>query len=156
MDMPGPESVDLSAAECRDLLETDVVGRVAFVAPDGPRIVPVNYAVRDELVRFRTSARTELAVYGPDHRVAFEIDHLDHERRRGWSVVVHGTLRRSGDEWAEEGEVPAQRPGEEPEPWAGGFRPLWLELPLDVISGRRVGGDHWPHPVVSGRGGRSH
>lgn len=147
MDTPGPgaESVELSAAECRDLLETDVVGRVAFVGPDGPRIVPVNYAVTGDLVRFRTSARTELAVHAPDRRIAFEIDHLDHERRRGWSVVVHGTVRRS----AEEGDVPTQHPGEEPEPWAGGFRPLWLELPLDEISGRRVDGDHWPHPRSS-------
>ena len=147
----GAGAVELSAAECRDLLETDVVGRVAFVTPAGPRIVPVNYAVEGDLVRFRTSARTELAIYAPDHRVAFEIDHLDQERRRGWSVVVHGTVRRS----AEDGEVPVQRPGQEPEPWAGGHRPLWLEVPLDEVSGRRVGGDHWPHPVVSGRG-RSH
>ena len=42
--------------------------------------------------------------------------------------------------------------GPGPEPWAGGFRPMWLRLEWRELTGRRVGGPHWPHPVVSGRG----
>ena len=139
--------VVLSDAECRDLLETDVVGRVAFVTPAGPRIVPVNYALHDEAIEMRTTAYSELAVYAPGHEIAFEIDQLDAERRRGWSVVAHGVCER-----IEEPQAPGWHPPAGPEPWAGGVRQLWLRLPWRELTGRRVGGVHWPHPVVSGRG----
>lgn len=138
--------VELTEDESRDLLQTDQVGRVAFVTPTGPRIVPVNYAVAGDAVEFRTTAYSELAVHAPDQPVAFEIDHLDHQRERGWSVVVQGTCRRvdhaSGTREADDG----------PEPWAGGVRPLVLRVEMEQVTGRRVGGEHWPHPVVSGRG----
>ena len=134
----------LSDAECRDLLETDTVGRVAFVTPAGPRIVPVNYALHGEALEMRTTAYSELAVYAPGHEIAFEIDQLDSERRRGWSVVAHGVCERleqpSSGSWHHDG------PG--PEPWAGGFRPMWLRLEWRELTGRRVGGPHWPHPAV--------
>lgn len=142
------EVVELSVAECRDLLATDSVGRVAFVTPAGPRIVPVNYVLAGEALELRTSTHSELATYAPGTEIAFEIDQLDSERRRGWSVVAHGVCERvepphSGSR---------HRDGPVPEPWAGGVRPLLLRLPWRELTGRRVGGIHWPHPVVSGRG----
>lgn len=131
--------VELSAQECRDLLATDVVGRIAFSSPAGPRIVPVNYTVDGDEIRFRTTPYSELAIYAVDTRVAFEIDHLDHERERGWSVVAYGTCEHADA-------------GNDPEPWAGGQRHAVLRLAWDELTGRRVGSEHWPHPVVSGRG----
>src|SRR5690606_24752285 len=110
---PPQEVVQLDAAECRDLLDTDLVGRVAFVAPAGPRIVPVNFIVVGDAVEFCTRPDTELAVYAPGTRVAFEVDHLDAERRRGWSVVVHGQCERAA-------EAPEQSLVPRPRPWAGG------------------------------------
>lgn len=136
--------VDLTAEECLDLLGTDVVGRLAFNTPRGPSIVPVNYTVRQDLVEVRTTSYSELATYAPGARVAFEVDHLDREHRRGWSVVVHGTCERVVDE---SGAV-FEHPGGEPEPWAGGHRTMILHVPTTEVTGRRVGGSHWPHPVV--------
>ena len=138
------ELVELSTAECRDLLETDTVGRVAFVAPGGPRIVPVNFALAGDAIELRTTAYSELARHAVGRQVAFEIDHLDTERRRGWSVVALGLC-----EWVDD-PGPASE-GAEPEPWAGGNRPVRLRLAWSELTGRRVGGTHWPHPVVSGR-----
>ena len=60
--------LELAYAECLDLLATDTVGRVAFTTPQGPRIVPVNYALEGAALEFRTTANSELAVYAPDHR----------------------------------------------------------------------------------------
>lgn len=137
--------VDLSTAECRELLGTDSVGRIAFVSPHGPRIVPVNYVVAGEAVEFRTAPYSELAAYAPGAEVAFEIDHLDRERRRGWSVVAVGTCERLDDD----GDLRFLTPEQDPRPWAGGQRHLWLRLAWRELTGRRVGGDHWPHPVVS-------
>ncbi|MCW2792486.1 MAG: hypothetical protein JWO76_1584 [Nocardioides sp.] len=141
--------VELTTAECRELLETDTVGRIAFVTPSGPRIVPVNYALVGDAIEARTTIYSELARFAPGQPVAFEIDHLDSEHRRGWSVVVHGTCEELEEPNAPEREAERVR---EPEPWAGGERPVWLRLRWDELTGRRVGGSHWPHPVVSGRG----
>lgn len=135
--------VEIDTAECRDLLETDTVGRVAFVTPRGPRIVPVNYALLQDSLEIRTTACSELATYGPDTEIAFEIDRFDNERKRGWSIVAHGLCARDGWHPTE------QAPG--PEPWAGGDKPVLLLLAWRELTGRRVGGEHWPHPVVSGR-----
>ena len=138
------EVVELSASECQELLRKDVVGRVAFVTPQGPRIVPVNYVVGDGVLELRTTSYSELATYAPGTPIAFEIDHLEREHRRGWSVVVHGDCERVHDEAA----AVFDGPGADPEPWAGGFRPLGLRLVVRELTGRRVGGEHWPHPVV--------
>jgi len=141
------EVVELSVAECRDLLATDSVGRVAFVTPSGPRIIPVNYVLAGDALELRTTAYSELATYAPGTEIAFEIDQLDSERRRGWSVVAHGVCERV--DAPHSGSL--HRDGPLPEPWAGGVRPLLLRLPWRELTGRRVGGVHWPHPVVSGR-----
>ena len=137
----------LCEAECRDLLETDCVGRVAFVTPWGPRIVPVNYAVAGCAIEWCTAPVTEVAVYAPGREVAFEVDNLDGERRRGWSVVAHGVCERVDDR--DRAALVGPRRG--PEPWAGGDRRVLLRLAWHELTGRRVGGLHWPHPVVSGR-----
>lgn len=136
------EFVELSEQECRELLGSDVIGRVAFNTPAGPRIVPVNFVVEADAVEWRTTAYSELATYATDQRVAFEVDHLDRERRRGWSVIALGVCTRV-DVFDDE--------GADPEPWAAGNRQARLRLEWSEISGRRVGGQHWPHPVVSRR-----
>lgn len=146
------EMVVLDPEECRTLLDTDTVGRVAFSTPAGPRIVPVNYQVVGETVAIRTTAYSELATYGPGAEVAFEIDQLDSERRRGWSVVAHGRCERVTD--ADELHEIMAGTDAVHAPWAGGVRPVVLRLDWHTLSGRRVGGEHWPHPVVSGRKGR--
>ena len=142
------EIVSLSPAECRELLGTDTVGRVAFVTPAGPRIVPVNYVVSGDAIDFRTTAYSELATYASGADVAFEIDQLDSVHKRGWSVVAHGPCQRLEDF----DELRFRPPEQDPQPWAGGLRPLYLRLTWRELSGRRVGGTFWPHPVVSGRG----
>jgi len=57
--------LELTYAECLDLLKTDTVGRVAFTTPGGPRIVPVNYALEGAALEFHTTANSELAVSLP-------------------------------------------------------------------------------------------
>lgn len=143
------DSIALSPAECRELLETDTVGRVGFVAPGGPRILPVNFALVGEAIELRTTAFSELARHAPGHQIAFEIDHLDTERRRGWSVVAQGLC-----EWVHDPDAFERNRGQsqpQPQPWAAGARPVHLRLAWRELTGRRVGGSHWPHPVVSGR-----
>ena len=131
------EPIDLTVEECLDLLNGSVVGRVAMSTPVGPRIVPVNYAMYEEAIVFRTSPYSELGTYGWNTDLAFEIDHLDYERHQGWSVVAVGRAEIIDDP----DEVNAIRSGWDPAPWADGLRHLYIRLRWRTITGRRLGGD---------------
>ncbi|WP_110239659.1 pyridoxamine 5'-phosphate oxidase family protein [Nocardioides gilvus] len=149
MDASRDSSVELSFEECRELLLTQSVGRVAFSSPDGVRIVPVNFALRDGSVEFRTTSYSELATHAPGTRVAFEVDQLDPAHRSGWSVIVTGdcerVLEHSGSTLSGSTRS-GSAPGGDADPWAGGRRQLVLRLHAHQMTGRRVGGGEWDHP----------
>ncbi len=129
------QPVTLSPGECVELLEAGVVGRVAMSTPVGPRIVPVNYAVHDSSVVFRTSSYSEIATYGFIADVAFEIDYLDYETHLGWSVVAIGRASPVDDPQ----QIREIRASWDPRPWAGGQRGLYVRLRWRDLSGRRLG-----------------
>ena len=130
------EPMELTVNECLDLLDGGVVGRVALSTPLGPRIVPVNYAMYDGAIVFRTTPYSELGTHGPRSEAAFEVDHLDYEHHQGWSVVALGRLEELAPE-----EVDDLRKVWEPRPWAAGHRNLFLKLVWRELSGRRIGND---------------
>ena len=136
--MDPPE--ELPYAACRELLGGGVFGRVAVCTPAGPRILPVNYSVVDESVVFRTSDDGVVATHGWDSAIAFEVDHVDYADHKGWSVVATGRAERVENE----DELAHIRRTWEPRPWAGGSRPLYVRLPWDELTGRRLGRG-WTH-----------
>lgn len=138
------EVYELTREECMELLEGGVVARVAVATPVGPRIVPLNYAMHDGAVVFRTSPYSELGTYGSNTDLALEIDNLDYDRHQGWSVVVLGR----GHVIDDPDEVRAIRASWDPTPWAGGQRRLYLRLPIRQITGRRLGRD-WTRAAMS-------
>lgn len=125
----------LPEATCLELLTAGVIGRVALCAPDGPKLFPVNYAVHDSSVVFRTTAYSLLGSLAWQTRLAFEIDQMDYDSRTGWSVVASGPGSRI-DPGPGLDEIVRQW---NPEPWAGGTRPLYVRLRWDSLTGRRVG-----------------
>ena len=126
----------LSEAQCRGLLADARTGRVAVVTPDGPYIIPVNYALVDESLVFRTSPFTLLATYAEVDTIAFEVDHTDETTRTGWSVMARGraTVVRDSVELAHIKRV------WDPTPWAAGERNLHLRLKYSELYGRSVSG----------------
>ncbi|MBE7324683.1 pyridoxamine 5'-phosphate oxidase family protein [Nocardioides sp. Y6] len=136
-------AVELSRDECWQLLSTQQVGRVAYVGDDGPRIVPVNYVLREGHVEFRTTSYSELATHAPGHPVAFEVDELDTAHHAGWSVVVTGRCERAMDEFNTVFSSPTEQSAT---PWAGGRRPMVLRIEVGHVSGRHVGETGWHHP----------
>jgi nitroimidazol reductase NimA-like FMN-containing flavoprotein (pyridoxamine 5'-phosphate oxidase superfamily) len=80
---------ELSEHECRELLASKDLGRIAFSIGEQPEIFPINYAADGSVVVFRTGVGTKLqnAVLT---RVAFEVDDWDPDGRVGWSVVLKG------------------------------------------------------------------
>ena len=104
--------------------------------PDGPEIVPVNYATRDDAVVIRTSPTGLLARHGDGRPIAFEVDLVDESRWLGWSVVAHGTGQIVLD--ADDGPPDGPRA----RTWVDGDRSCELRLAWTRLTGRRVG-DGW-------------
>jgi nitroimidazol reductase NimA-like FMN-containing flavoprotein (pyridoxamine 5'-phosphate oxidase superfamily) len=129
------DSLDLSQAECKTLLRSGVVGRIALSTPGGPHVIPINYSVVDDTIIVRTSPYSLLGTYGRDSTLAFEIDQFDHEYHRGWSVVARGRAEFVTDA----AELHRIRAICQPHPWAAGARAMYLRLSWAELSGRRLG-----------------
>ncbi|MDN5762464.1 MAG: pyridoxamine 5'-phosphate oxidase family protein [Microlunatus sp.] len=127
----GARIVELDRAESLRLLAAKKVGRLAMVHDGAPMIIPMNFTLTDERVIFRTLAHG-LAAHAVGHPVAFEVDDIDDFLEAGWSVVVGGTARLLSEE-----ELSELRGGG-PDPWAEGPRTLYVEVPIEHLSGRQL------------------
>jgi uncharacterized protein len=129
------EVEELSYGSCRSLLAGGVFGRVGVCTPDGPRILPVNYSVVGEAVVIRTTLDGLLATYGVHAPLVFEVDHVDYDEHKGWSVMATG----AGELVEDPEDLALVRRTWEPRPWAGGDRPLFVRLQWTELTGRRLG-----------------
>lgn len=128
-------SLELSREDCTRLLAAGLVARVAVSTPTGPEIIPVNCSMVDDYMVIRTTPYSVLGSNAPGTVVALEIDDLDYENQRGWSVMVRGRaelvtaaadIERIQHVW-------------NPNAWAAGTRSAYLRIPLTEISGRQLG-----------------
>ncbi|MXM68016.1 helix-turn-helix domain-containing protein [Streptomyces sp. HUCO-GS316] len=128
-----PRFTELGVRECRALLASHGVGRLAVSTASGPVVVPVNYSVVDGAVVFRTApgATPSQAL---DCQVAFEVDRVDDTLSQGWSVLLRGRARAVTDPDA----VRLLEEHAYSSPWAGGERDLWLRIDPVVLTGRRI------------------
>jgi nitroimidazol reductase NimA-like FMN-containing flavoprotein (pyridoxamine 5'-phosphate oxidase superfamily) len=123
----------LSESECRALLAAGTFGRVAVTVGALPAILPVNYALLDDDVVFRTAEGSKLNAALARAVVAFEIDSADETDQTGWSVLVVGHAVAL---WKLSDIQRAQ--GLDLRPWADGTRDQFVRVTSDTISGRRV------------------
>jgi uncharacterized protein len=123
----------LQEAECLELLAAHELGRVAISVDGQPQILPVNYALHERRVAFRTAPGTKLE-HGPRTHAAFEIDEFDRSTGIGWSVMVQGMLY-DVTETIDRGSEALRRLAVEP--LAPGVREHWLAIYPATISGRR-------------------
>jgi hypothetical protein len=123
----------LEREECRRLLGSTSVGRLGYCTSFGPHIVPMNYTLVSEAVIFRTGLDTQAAQELFDHPIAFEVDHVDEFLQTGWSVLVVGNAQP-----LDEASLLLLDVGQSPQPWPEGRRALVVQLPLTMMTGRRV------------------
>jgi uncharacterized protein len=116
--------------ECRRLLGTEPLGRIALSVHALPAVVPVLFHLAGNRVVFTVETDALFAAL-TDNIVAFEVDHIDVETHEGWAVVAVG---RSG---------PVARDAllERAEDGAGALSAAGrlIGISLDRLSGRRAG-----------------
>ncbi|HPX35861.1 MAG TPA: pyridoxamine 5'-phosphate oxidase family protein [Mycobacterium sp.] len=84
----GPVTV-LGDDKAWDLLSSVTLGRLVTYFGGQLEIFPVNFAVQNGTLLFRTAEGTKLFTSVMNDQVLFEVD--DHSLTEGWSVVVRGT-----------------------------------------------------------------
>ncbi|MBM7515670.1 pyridoxamine 5'-phosphate oxidase family protein [Nocardioides nitrophenolicus] len=126
---------ELDVRDCERLLRSGVFGRVVLVADGRLEIVPVNYTTHGDAVWVRTRPGSLLDRCADGAPVLLEVDHVDHDRARGWSVVARGHGERVRD---------CERTGSErrrsgPPRWVRREDEAWLQLRWEELTGRRTG-----------------
>jgi hypothetical protein len=120
---------ELTIAECWELLDLEEFGRLAYRLVDEVHLVPINYAVDEGTLLFRTASGNKLLAAALHSDVAFEIDW--HDDLAAWSVVVRGQLRQLDED--EEHRIE----GLPLHPWVPTLKYDVVELLPLTITGRR-------------------
>lgn len=126
----------LDRVECLRLLRRHHLGRLAIIVGGRPVVLPVNFAIDQDCVVFRTDPGTKLtAAVGGE--VAFEIDGADALYHEGWSVLVTGTGVEVDDaaEIARLARLPIGT-------WCPSPQAHWVRIVPDSITGRRIPPNH--------------
>ena len=125
---------ELPLEECLCLLRGTAVGRMAVVVDEFPIVLPVNYQLVEASGRTWLAVRTRAGnvLDQPRTHAAFEIDGTDSTHRRGWSVLVRGTVEHVDPDAAD------FRTRFDPEPWIASERNAWLIIEPFAITGRRL------------------
>lgn len=125
---------NLTDAECWQRLADHPakVGRVGTGGPS-PDILPVNYALDGRSLVFRTAPGKKLAAVGRQERVVFEVDDVDADWSRGWSVVLRGFAEHvtDADEVARLEQLPLH-------PWDPEPKTDFVRITTNLVSGREI------------------
>lgn len=130
----------LGRGECLELLRTANLGRVGLEIAGVLTVLPVNFAVLDGDVVFRSAPGSKLSMALMGARVAFEVDDADPETGAGWSVLVVGAASEVREQRTLRAvhNLPLHA-------WAGGERDHVIRIAAERMTGRRVG----PAPAPS-------
>lgn len=125
----------LGADECWRLLATTTIGRLGVLVDSAPEIFPVNFGILDDTIVFRTDRGTKHRAVRRSPSVCFQVDRIDEQGRRGWSVLVKGH--------AEEVD-PRDLPDDHDSvaPWTVSDGSMWIRIVPEAITGREIGRSH--------------
>jgi nitroimidazol reductase NimA-like FMN-containing flavoprotein (pyridoxamine 5'-phosphate oxidase superfamily) len=123
----------LTEDEARALLAIGGVGRVGITMGALPAIFPVNYAVIDGAVVFRTGPGSKLCAATAGAVVAFEVDDYQAADKTGWSVLAVGRAEVVTDLAMTFKVLYAHL-----EPFVGGRRSSIIRIEPAFVSGRRI------------------
>ena len=82
----------MTAEQCRRLLASTHIGRIALTVGALPVVLPVQYAVDGDHLLVRTPGHQDIGRGVDGQVVGFEADQLDLDHGVGWCVSVTGTV----------------------------------------------------------------
>jgi nitroimidazol reductase NimA-like FMN-containing flavoprotein (pyridoxamine 5'-phosphate oxidase superfamily) len=123
----------IDGPHCWELLGSVPVGRVGVINDSAPEIYPVNHAVDEQTIVFRTDPGTKLRGLLRSPAVCYEVDGVDPARATGWSVLVKGRAEqiRDADELRAVARLPLR-------PWTLGDKVHWIRIVPAEVTGRRI------------------
>jgi hypothetical protein len=123
--IPAPECMQLLAVSAKE----SGIGRLGVPTVQAPVVIPVNFALHGEQILIRVGIGF-FSQAAAGHLVAFEVDHVDSDAGRAWSVLVRGlaTLIESPteDDFAAAPHPLVPEPGD-----------MVLVVRPDILTGRR-------------------
>jgi hypothetical protein len=133
---------ELDEEECRELLGTAVIGRLAFTEGALPAIQPVHFTLLGEHVVIPTRPGSKVAAATANAVVAFEVDDFDPATRVGWSVTAVGPSRllTRSDEVGALDALGLQ-------PWASTPHRCYIAVRTSIWHGRRLSIPMRPGPL---------
>jgi uncharacterized protein len=123
----------LDGAECRRLLSTASIGRIAFTDGAMPAIQPASFAVRGDDVLIPTGLGSKMAAGSRGAVLAFEVDDYDLIVRTGWNVTVIGPSRLISDR-----DQVTALDALGVMPWAPTTTHCYIALHMALVRGRRI------------------
>lgn len=124
----------LDRSTCVELLQTVVIGRVAWATESGDvAVVPVNFIVVDDGVVFRTAEGHKLDAVQANRRLCFEADDVEPALHVGWSVMITGPAEvvTDPDEVSRLQLLPLA-------PWDPAPKPFFVRIRAGEMTGRRL------------------
>ncbi|MCD7100805.1 pyridoxamine 5'-phosphate oxidase family protein [Pseudoclavibacter sp. 13-3] len=116
--------------EAWQLFAANTLGHLGFIVNDAPEVLPVNYAVHDRTILFRTAPGTKLFGVTANPKVAFQTE--QYTETGGWSVVAKGSAEvltsNSALEAAEQAGL---------RPWVPTVKENVVRIVVSEIAGRR-------------------
>ena len=129
MDYDDEVTTELTLAECWEELRGDEFGRLAYLLGGEINLVPVNYAVDQDTLLFRTAEGSKLLGVVMHPQVVFEIDRIGEEQAT--SVLVRGEARKLEEDEAHRADnVPLR-------PWIDTLKYNVVEIRPTEVQGRR-------------------
>ncbi|HEY2813081.1 MAG TPA: pyridoxamine 5'-phosphate oxidase family protein [Acidimicrobiales bacterium] len=123
----------LTDEECLLLLGREPVGRIALTSGALPVVLPINFTLDHGTIVFATEPGLKLDAARAGAVACLEIDGIDRWAHSGWSVLATGRMNEITDPQrrARARELPVS-------PWAAPAAHNFVELSIDLLSGRRV------------------
>ena len=128
--------LELSRAECLDLLGSEHFGRLAVNGGGpAPLVRPVNYVfdTHSQSVVINTAEGSKLHSLLRETHASFEVDSVDPVTRTGWSVIIVGVT-----ESLTRPEEIRRMEALELDTWVPGIKSHWVRIRAWTVSGRRL------------------
>jgi len=126
--------LELDRDQCLSLLASAPIGRLVLNGLPAPSVLPVGFVLHAGAIHIRTRQAICDDAVKDGVLAAFEADAFDAGTRTGWSVVVLGRPALVTDRLVlDQVDALALRA------WASGDRDSVLRIPVELVSGRRVG-----------------